>query len=148
MELYVGNLPDNFSENELKSLFKSYRFKKLRIEKESGKSGLSGFVEVSEPAAVLKAVLECNGMMVKGRKIQVCNAAEREQIGKATVQKEKAASAPKEKHFSDQKRKSPLDSKGNFSSGRKGNYSPASKGKSQDARSTGQGGKNGEFPYR
>ena len=80
MNLYVGKLHYEMSEEELKELFKEYggvTSVKIIIDKYSGKSKGFGFVEMPNEAEAKKAIKELNGAEVQGRNIIVNESIER-----------------------------------------------------------------------
>lgn len=71
--IYVANLPENTTEEEMKSLFSPYGdvySVKLINDKDSGKPLGYGFVEIEEGSAI-KAVHELSGTTFKGQVLQV-----------------------------------------------------------------------------
>lgn len=77
MKIYVGNLPFNISENELKELFASYgdiEEATIIIDKFSGRSKGFGFVTLSNDEAAAKAISELEGKEVGGRALKVSEA--------------------------------------------------------------------------
>ena len=80
MKLFVGSLPFEVSEGELKELFNSYGdliSVKLITDRETGRSRGFGFVEVSSEDEGERAIKELNGSNLKGRNIVVKLAHER-----------------------------------------------------------------------
>lgn len=81
MKLYVGNLPNNMTEDELTSEFKEYgEIQSLKIitDRETGRSRGFGFIEMAESAG-RKAIQELNDTEMQGRKITVNEALEKKQ---------------------------------------------------------------------
>jgi len=80
MNLYVGSLHYQTSEEELTKLFKEYgevTSAKIIIDKYSGKSKGFGFVEMPNEAEAKKAIKELNNAEVQGRNIIVNESVER-----------------------------------------------------------------------
>ncbi len=74
MNIYVGNLSYNVTEEELREVFKAYgevSTVNIITDKYSGQSKGFGFVEMSGKDEAEKAIKELNGSMVKGRNIKV-----------------------------------------------------------------------------
>jgi RNA recognition motif-containing protein len=74
MKIYVGNLPYNVSESELKELFSAYgevTSATLVTDKFSGQSKGFGFVEMSNNSEADAAIKGLNETSVKGRSIKV-----------------------------------------------------------------------------
>jgi cold-inducible RNA-binding protein len=66
--LFVGNLPYEFTEDDLRNLFSPYgevSYAKIITDRDTGRSKGFGFVELPEDAAV-KAIEEVNGKEVDG----------------------------------------------------------------------------------
>ncbi len=77
--LYVGNLPYQTTEAELKELFEEYgevNSAKIITDRETGRSRGFGFVEISEESAQ-KAIDSLNGTNFGGRNLKVNEARER-----------------------------------------------------------------------
>jgi RNA recognition motif-containing protein len=78
--LFVGNLPYEFTEDDLRNLFSSYgevSYAKIITDRETGRSKGFGFVELPEEAAT-QAISEVNGKKIgsEGREREiVCNEA-------------------------------------------------------------------------
>lgn len=68
MKLYVGNLPPDFSDQDLKDLFEGFSedivSAKMIIDRETGRSKGFGFVELSSKESALKAIDELNKKVV------------------------------------------------------------------------------------
>jgi RNA recognition motif-containing protein len=74
MNLYVGNLPYNVTEEELRVLFSEYgkvSSVSLIMDKFSGKSKGFGFVEMLDNSEADKAIKALNETAFKGRNIKV-----------------------------------------------------------------------------
>ena len=74
MNIYVGNLPYNIQEDELKDLFAesgTVDSSKIISDKFSGKSKGYGFIEMPNEDEAKAAVEALNGTDVKGRNIKV-----------------------------------------------------------------------------
>jgi RNA recognition motif-containing protein len=74
MRIYVGNLPYNVSESELKEMFSAYgevTSATLVMDKFSGQSKGFGFVEMSNNSEADAAIKGLNESSVKGRSIKV-----------------------------------------------------------------------------
>lgn len=79
MKLYVGNLPNSISEEELKAIFKAHgevQSVKLITDRETGRPKGFGFLEMSDNAA-RNAIRELNETEVQGRNIIVNEAQEK-----------------------------------------------------------------------
>ncbi|MFH1050335.1 MAG: RNA-binding protein [bacterium] len=84
MKLYVGNIPNNMTEDELTSEFKEYgEIQSLKIitDRETGNSRGFGFIEMSDNAG-RKAIEGLNDTDMQGRKITVNIAQERTQTNR------------------------------------------------------------------
>ena len=80
MNIYVGQLPYNISEEELKALFTEYgevASLNLITDKFSGQSKGFGFVDMPNNAEADQAIKGLNKSMLKGREIKVNQAEER-----------------------------------------------------------------------
>lgn len=68
MKLYVGNLPPNFNDQDLKDLFVDFAedivSAKMIIDRETGRSKGFGFVEFSSKDAGMKAIDDMNKKVV------------------------------------------------------------------------------------
>jgi len=74
MNIYVGNLSYNVSEDDLKALFAEFgevQSVKIITDKFSGQSKGFGFVEMSNPEEAKAALASLNGRDVKGRNLNV-----------------------------------------------------------------------------
>ncbi len=79
MKLYVGNLPNSMTEEELTSEFKGFgEIQSLKIitDKTTGSSRGFGFIEMSANDAA-KAIKDMNDTEIQGRKISVNEAKDR-----------------------------------------------------------------------
>jgi RNA recognition motif-containing protein len=77
MNLYVGNLLFDVTENELKELFEPFgQVTEIRLimDKFSGKSKGFGFIEMPSKEEAQKAIAELNGKDIKGRAMTVSEA--------------------------------------------------------------------------
>jgi RNA recognition motif-containing protein len=80
MNIYIGNLNFNLSEDELKQAFEEYgevNSVKIISDKYSGRSKGFGFIEMPDDENAKKAIEELNGAEVKGRSLKVNQARER-----------------------------------------------------------------------
>ena len=80
MNIYVGQLPYNTTEEELKSMFTEYgevASLNLITDKFSGQSKGFGFIEMPNNAEADQAIKALNKSMLKGREIKVNQAEER-----------------------------------------------------------------------
>ena len=80
MNIFVGSLPFNLQEEELKEQFEKFGTVdsvKIISDKYSGRSKGFGFVEMPDDEAAKKAVTQLNGSQVMGRSIVVNEARER-----------------------------------------------------------------------
>lgn len=74
MNIYVGNLPFNLGEEDLKEIFEEYgevTTTKVISDKFSGRSKGFGFVEMENDAEANNAIKELNNAEVSGRNIKV-----------------------------------------------------------------------------
>ena len=74
MNIYVGNLPFNLGEEDLKEIFEEYGEvgeTKIISDKFSGRSKGFGFVEMANDAEANNAIKELNNAEVSGRNIKV-----------------------------------------------------------------------------
>ncbi|HCV20602.1 MAG: RNA-binding protein [Arenicellales bacterium] len=82
MNIYVGNLPYNVTEDDLRALFAEFgdvSSAKLIIDRDTGQSKGFGFVEMSDEGAGQKAIDDVNGREVSGRSLKVNQARPREE---------------------------------------------------------------------
>ncbi len=85
MNIYVGNLSYETTEDDLQQLFGEYgSVMKVNIirDRDSGRSKGFGFVEMEEQADAEKAIGELDGAAVKDRNIKVNEARPREEKSK------------------------------------------------------------------
>ena len=74
MNIYVGNLPFNLGEEDLKEIFDLFcevTTTKIVSDKFSGRSKGFGFVEMSNDAEATNAIKELNNAEISGRNIKV-----------------------------------------------------------------------------
>lgn len=74
MQLYVGNLDFNTSEDSLKGLFAECGevvSVKIIMDRETGRSKGFGFVEMSSKSDGIKAITKLNGQEINGRGLKV-----------------------------------------------------------------------------
>lgn len=74
MNIYVGNLPFNLGEEDLKEIFEEYgevASAKIINDKITGRSKGFGFVEMEDSAEANNAIKELNNAEVAGRNIKV-----------------------------------------------------------------------------
>ncbi len=80
MNIFVGSLPFQLEEADLKELFEAYgevSTVKLISDRETGRSKGFGFVEMPDDESAQKAITGLNGTDVKGRSIAVSQAEEK-----------------------------------------------------------------------
>ncbi|MBA7521753.1 hypothetical protein ES705_13864 [subsurface metagenome] len=80
MNIYVGNLHYNVTEDELKEVFKGYGeviSAKIITDKYSGRSKGFGFIEMPNDSEAKKAIDGVNGTEITGREVKVNQARER-----------------------------------------------------------------------
>ena len=73
-KLYVGNLPDSATEQDLSDKFAAFgtvKSVKLITDRDTGRSRGFGFVEMSSDSEAQKAIQELNGSSLDGREITV-----------------------------------------------------------------------------
>lgn len=81
MNIYVGNLHFDLNEDELKKVFEEYgevSAVKIIADKISGRSRGFGFVEMVNDDEAKEAIDKLNGTEIKGRKVNVNQAREKE----------------------------------------------------------------------
>lgn len=81
MNIYVGNLHFNVSEDELRKAFEEYgevASVKIITDKYSGRSKGFGFVEMLNDKEAKEAIDNLNGTEIKGRAVNVNQAREKE----------------------------------------------------------------------
>ncbi len=74
MNIYVGNISYQSTEEELKELFSQYgevTSAKIITDRETGRSKGFGFIDMADDEAGLKAIEEVNGTEVGGRTLRV-----------------------------------------------------------------------------
>jgi len=74
MNIYVGNLSYNVTQEELKELFLKYgevTSVNIIIDRDSGRSKGFGFVEMTSDADAQKAIQELNGTSLDNRELKV-----------------------------------------------------------------------------
>ncbi len=84
MKLYVGNLPNSLTDQELQDVFTPFgEVKSVNIIKDkfTGESRGFGFVEMGDAEASQAAIAEVDGKEVKGRKLRVSEAQPRPDRG-------------------------------------------------------------------
>jgi RNA recognition motif-containing protein len=82
MNIYVGNLSYDMTENDLHELFGEYGTivkANIIMDRDSGRSKGFGFVEMEDSAEGKKAIEELDGQSVKGRNLKVNEARPREE---------------------------------------------------------------------
>ncbi|MCA9289491.1 MAG: RNA-binding protein [Phycisphaerales bacterium] len=80
MNIYVGNLPFRYSDNDLRELFSAYgqvKSAKIIMDRETDRSRGFGFVEMMDAASAETAIKELNEADVDGRSLVVNEARER-----------------------------------------------------------------------
>lgn len=79
--IYVGNLPYNITEDELRDAFTPYgevTSAKIVMDRDTGRSKGFGFVEMPNSKAASEAIEAMNGQSLKGRDLRVNEARPRE----------------------------------------------------------------------
>ena len=79
--IYVGNLPYQISEDELRDAFAAHgevTSAKIIIDRETGRSKGFGFVEMPDKAAAERAIEAMNGQSLQGRDLRVNEARPKE----------------------------------------------------------------------
>ncbi len=74
MNIYVGNLPHDTTEQELKSAFESFGqvlYAKIIKDRDTGQPRGFGFVEMPDETAAHGAIADMNGKQFKGRNLRV-----------------------------------------------------------------------------
>ena len=82
MNIYIGNLPFNLGEEDLREIFEEYgevASTKIISDKFSGRSKGFGFVEMESDEEANKAIQELNNAEVGGRNIKVNESKPREE---------------------------------------------------------------------
>ncbi|MEA1981339.1 MAG: RNA-binding protein [candidate division Zixibacteria bacterium] len=80
MNIYVGNISFETSEDNLKTIFEEYgevASVKIIMDRETGRSRGFGFVEMSDDGQGRTAIAEVNGKEFNGRNLRVNEARER-----------------------------------------------------------------------
>lgn len=81
MNIYIGNLPFNMGEEDLREIFEEYgevSSAKIVMDKLTGRSKGFGFVEMDDDSSANKAIEELNNAEVSGRNIKVNESKPRE----------------------------------------------------------------------
>lgn len=81
MNIYIGNLPFNLGEEDLREIFEEYgevASAKIIMDKFTGRSKGFGFVEMEDDSEANKAIEELNNAEVAGRNIKVNESKPRE----------------------------------------------------------------------
>ena len=84
MNIYVGNLPFEATEGDLKATFSNYgevSTARIITDRETGRSRGFGFVEMPNSSEAEAAIQSLNGKDLKGRALTVNEAKPREQSG-------------------------------------------------------------------
>jgi RNA recognition motif-containing protein len=79
--IYVGNLPWTFKDDELKGLFEEHgevTSAKVIVDRESGRSRGFGFVEMASADEAASAIEALNGQEAEGRELKVNEAKPRD----------------------------------------------------------------------
>ncbi|MEO2180116.1 MAG: RNA-binding protein [Candidatus Poseidoniia archaeon] len=79
--IYVGNLPWTFKDDELKGLFEEHgdvTSAKVIVDRESGRSRGFGFVEMASADEAASAIEALNGQETEGRELKVNEAKPRD----------------------------------------------------------------------
>lgn len=82
MNIYVGNLSFNTSDNDLRAAFEQFGTvdsARVATDRESGRSRGFGFVEMSNDSEARKAIEGTNGRDLQGRTLNVNEARPREE---------------------------------------------------------------------
>ncbi len=81
MNIYIGNLPFNLGEEDLREIFEEYgevTSSKIIMDKFTGRSKGFGFIEMDDAEEANKAIQELNNAEVGGRNIKVNESKPRE----------------------------------------------------------------------
>ncbi|WP_297089677.1 RNA-binding protein [uncultured Draconibacterium sp.] len=81
MNIYIGNLPFNLGEEDLREIFEEYgevASAKIIMDKFTGRSKGFGFIEMEDDSEATKAIEELNNAEVGGRNIKVNESKPRE----------------------------------------------------------------------
>jgi RNA recognition motif-containing protein len=84
MNIYVGNLHYEISEDQLKEIFEEYgevTSSKIISDRETGRSKGFGFIEMANEEEANQAISELNDAELKGRNMRVNEARERTEGG-------------------------------------------------------------------
>ena len=85
MRLYIGNLPFQATDSEVRDFFARAGITvdnvNLMRDRLSGDARGFGFVEIADPAAAERAIQTCNGQDLKGRALTVNEARPMEKSG-------------------------------------------------------------------
>lgn len=128
MDIYVGNLPYDFSDQELSEVFAQFGevvSAKIILDRETGRSKGFGFVTMSNDEEANAAVAAMDGAEIAGRPAKVNSARPRE---------ERSSSAPR-RSFSN----GPRQGGGGFGGGREGGF-----GGGRGGFGGGRGGRDGD----
>lgn len=82
MQLYVGNMNYNMTENAMREIFSGFGnvdSAKIIIDRETGRSKGFGFIEMSDNAEAREAIAQLDGSEVEGRNIKVNEAKQKPQ---------------------------------------------------------------------
>ena len=74
MEIYIGNLPENYTEKELLETFSQFgniKSVKIILDPNTGESEGYGFVEIEKMEEAQKAIDELDGLTIDGKVIFV-----------------------------------------------------------------------------
>ncbi len=85
MNIYVGNLPYEFSDDQLRTAFEQHgavESARVIIDRYSGRSRGFGFVEMGNPTEGQAAITQMNGRELNGRPLTVNEARPRDDAGR------------------------------------------------------------------
>jgi cold-inducible RNA-binding protein len=73
MNIYVGNLPFNVQESDLRQLFADYDIDSASVitDRETGRSRGFGFVEIADAGQARRAIEQLDGHEMNGRRLSV-----------------------------------------------------------------------------
>lgn len=74
MDIYVGNLPYDVTDNDLQQLFAKYgsvESARVVMDRDTGRAKGFGFVEMKDSAEAAKAIAATNGLDMNGRALRV-----------------------------------------------------------------------------